>query len=192
MNLSNESDFLCHFAYKIKNVKKNVNGPKWHIVENLQNFIFWEDNIDHNKVIMSSSFHIQLTQNLLRFCSVWATKSSSFHIQWHKICSDFAQFELLSIEWGSYWNLLSDGGSVGWCAVLAYPQNFLLRIICGPHKRLPKNLDTPLIVLRARYSLVKGERIVRCELSRRQHFRSASREEYMYASIWISQEKNMG
>jgi hypothetical protein len=35
--------------------------------EILQNFIFWKDKIDHNKMIMSSSFHIQWHKT----CSIW-------------------------------------------------------------------------------------------------------------------------
>ncbi len=43
----------------------------------------------------------------------------------------------------------------------------LLSIIRGPPKRQPKNWDMPLFVPHARYSLVKGERIVRFALSTR-------------------------
>ncbi len=44
-------------------------------------------------------------------------------------------------------------------------ETFLLGIVCGPRERHPKNWNSPLVVLGTRYSLVKGERIVRCELS---------------------------
>ncbi len=46
-------------------------------------------------------------------------------------------------------------------------QRFLLGLVCAPRERHPKNWNIPLDVLCTRYSLVKGERIVRCELSTR-------------------------
>ncbi len=44
-------------------------------------------------------------------------------------------------------------------------ERFLLEIVCEPRERHPKNWSIPLFVLFSRYSLVKGERIIRCELS---------------------------
>jgi predicted Zn-dependent protease len=49
----NESDFHWHFAYQIKNVEKILmeqNDIYW----NLQNFIFWKNKIDYNRIIVST------------------------------------------------------------------------------------------------------------------------------------------
>ncbi len=63
------------------------------------------------------------------------------------------------------------------------PTIFFLELFVGLMRGYQKKFEMPLIVPCTRYSLVKGERIVRSELSRRLYFQIASREEFIYASL---------